>query len=114
MMPPWKRFKADHFLIYVIDPLLVKVFSEGKNHALRLNVHLDNCLVHSSNAAKEYADDNSLIAVPDLTYNSNLAPSDFWLFGHITICLANHVCNDIAALLEAVIEVLNEIRLSDL
>jgi hypothetical protein len=35
MIPPWGRFKTKHFLPYIMDPLLAKVFLEGgKSHAL--------------------------------------------------------------------------------
>jgi hypothetical protein len=43
-----------------------------------------------------------------------LAPSDFWLFGHVKRFLVCRVFNDADELLEAVIEFLNEIQPSEL
>jgi hypothetical protein len=55
MTPPGGPLNTEHFLTHIMDPLLAKVFSEGrKNHTLRLIVHLDNFLVHCSNATKQF------------------------------------------------------------
>jgi hypothetical protein len=49
-------------------------------------------------------DENSLVTVPHPPFSSDLAPSDFWLFGHMKISLAGPVFNDVDELLEVVIE----------
>jgi hypothetical protein len=98
-----------------MNPLLVKVFPEGrKRHALGLSVHLDNCRVHSSNASKQFFDGRSLIPVPHPPYNPDLARSDFWRFSHIKTSLGGRVFNDADEVLDAVIELLNEIQPSKL
>jgi hypothetical protein len=43
-----------------------------------------------------------------------LAPSDFWLFGHIKTSVAGRVFNHADELLEAVIEFLNDMKPSEL
>jgi hypothetical protein len=54
-MPPGGRFNMESFLAYAIDRLLAKACSEGrKNHALQLNIHLNNCRIHSSNASTQF------------------------------------------------------------
>jgi hypothetical protein len=65
MMPPRGRFNIEYFLIHVLDPLLPKVFPEGrKSHTLRLCVHLDNCRVRLSKRQDNF-DENSLVTAPD-------------------------------------------------
>jgi hypothetical protein len=59
-------------------------------------------------------DENSLVSVLHPGCSADLAPSDFWLFGHIKTSLAGHVFDDVDELLEAIIEFLNEIRSSEL
>jgi hypothetical protein len=54
------------------------------------------------------------MTVPHPPYSSDLALSDFWLFGHIKTSLAARVFNDADELLEAVIEFLNKIQPSEL
>jgi histone-lysine N-methyltransferase SETMAR len=115
MSPARGRFSTEYFFTDLIDPLLAKLFVEGKkSRALRLNVHLNNCRVHSSNALKQFSDENSLVTVPHPPDSPDLAPSNFWLFGQIKTSLAGHAINDVDVLLEAVIEFLNDIRLSEL
>jgi histone-lysine N-methyltransferase SETMAR len=108
MMPPGGHFNTEYFLTHLMDPLLVKVFPEGrKSYALRLSVHLNNSQVRSSNAPKQFVDGNSLVTVPHPPYSPDLAPFDFCLFSHIKISLAGRVFNDADELLEVVIEFLN-------
>jgi hypothetical protein len=98
-----------------MDPLLAKVFPEGrKSYAFRLSVHLDHCWVHSWNASKQCFDGNSLVTLPYPPYIPGFAPFDFWLFGHIKTSLADRVFDDVDELLEAVIEFLSEIQPSEL
>jgi hypothetical protein len=53
IMLPRGFLNTEYFLIHIMDPLLAKVFPEGrKGHARRLSVHLDNCRVHSSNGSQ--------------------------------------------------------------
>jgi hypothetical protein len=58
--------------------------------------------------------ENSLVAVFHPPYNPGLAPSDFWLFGHIKISLGGPVFNDFDELRQADIMFLNEIQPSKL
>jgi hypothetical protein len=44
--------------------------------------------------------ENSLVTVPHPPYSPDLAPSDFWLSGHIKASLAGRVFNDVSELLE--------------
>jgi hypothetical protein len=51
MIESGRGFNTEYFLTHMLDPLLAKVFSEGRtSHAVQLSVHSDSCLVHSSNA----------------------------------------------------------------
>jgi hypothetical protein len=59
-------------------------------------------------------DDNFLVTVRHPTYNPELAPSDFRLFGHVKTSLADGVSNDVDELLEAVVEFLSKIQPSEL
>jgi hypothetical protein len=49
-------------------------------------------------------DKNSLAFVPRPLSSLDLAPPDFWFFGHIKTCLEDRVFNDVDDLLETVIE----------
>jgi hypothetical protein len=75
----------------------------GRNRALQLSVHLNNCRVHSSNESKQFSPKFSRYCSSSAT-QYDLAPSNFWLFGDINISLAGCVFNDIDEILESVIE----------
>jgi hypothetical protein len=55
-----------------------------------------------------------LATIPHPPYSLDLAPSDFWLFGHIKTSLADRVFSHINKFLEAVIPFLTEIHPSEL
>jgi hypothetical protein len=48
--------------------------------------------------------------VPRPLYSHDLAPSDFWLFGHAKISLVGQTFDEPGQLLDAVTELLNEIQ----
>jgi hypothetical protein len=62
---------------------------------------------------KTVFDENSLVTVPHPPYSPDLAPSDFWVFGHIKTSVVDCGFNDADELVEAVIRFLNEIQLSE-
>jgi hypothetical protein len=53
--------------------------------------------------------ENSFVTVHYLPYGPDLAPSHFWLFGHIETFLLDRVFDDMNQLLETVIELSDEI-----
>jgi hypothetical protein len=67
-----------------MPPLVQTIFPQGKTrHPPRLIVHLDNCRVHFSKVTEQFFIENQLLHVSHPSYSPDLAPSDFWLFGHI-------------------------------
>jgi hypothetical protein len=63
---------------------------------------------------KIFFDENSVVIIPHPSYSPDLAPSDFCVCGHIKTSFTGRVFNDVDELLEAVIEFVNEIQLSEL
>jgi hypothetical protein len=61
-----------------------------------------------------FLSENSLVTVRRRPDNPGLAPFNFWLFAYIKTSLAGGVFSDVNELLQAVIELLNEIQLSEL
>jgi hypothetical protein len=77
------------FLSDILEPLTLAVFSNGrKPHFRQLSLQLDNCGVHHSKASENFVAENSIIRVPHPSYSPDLAPSDFWPFGHMRAALA--------------------------
>jgi histone-lysine N-methyltransferase SETMAR len=71
---------------------------------------LDNCPVHFSNATEQFITENHIEHVPHRPYSPDLAPSDFWLFGHVKTSLIGQTFDEAEQLLEAITEFLNEIQ----
>jgi hypothetical protein len=97
---PIKRL-VQHFVDNVLTNFLPKIFPFGRrSHALRLHCHLENCRVRFSNALEQFSTENEIVHLPHPALSSDLAPSDFWLFGHMKAALAEQVFDQLEELLE--------------
>jgi histone-lysine N-methyltransferase SETMAR len=91
--------------------MVAKGFPRGRiPHTRRLQLHLDNCRVHFSKATEQFITENHIGRVPHPPYSPDLAPSDFWLFGHVKTSLVGQIFDEPEQLLEAITEFLNEIQ----
>jgi histone-lysine N-methyltransferase SETMAR len=71
---------------------------------------LDNCRVYFSKATQQFVTENHIGLVPHPPYSPDLAPSDFWLFGHVKTSLVGQTFDEPEQLLEVITEFLNEIQ----
>jgi hypothetical protein len=86
---------------------------EKEKPCISTESHLANCCVRSSNASKQFCDENlSLLFFLHHTVLAWQHPISG--FGHFHTLLASRVFNDIDELLEAVVEFLNELQPSEL
>jgi hypothetical protein len=89
LMTSQNQFNLQYFVEHIRVPLVQEIFPHGRNrHALRLHLHLDNCLVHFSTVAEQFCNANDILRIPHPPSSLDLAPSDFWLFGRIQTALA--------------------------
>jgi transposase len=115
LMPSQRGFNSEYFLTEIMQPLLDKNFPEGRlAHTSRLIVHLSNCRVHFSKLSQKSFDENSLHRVPQPPYSPDITQSDFWFFDHMKSALEKSQFKEPEDLLEAIIEFLKEIHLSEL
>jgi hypothetical protein len=99
-----------HFVDNVLTNFLPKVIPYGRRrHALRLHCHLENCRVRFLNASEQFSIENQIVHLPHPALSTDLAPSDFWFFGHMKAALAGQVFDQLEELLEAITIVLEEI-----
>jgi hypothetical protein len=95
----------------VLTPMVAKVFPQGRiPHTGRLQLHFGNCRVYFSKVTEQFITDNHLGSVPHPPYSPNLAPSNFWLFGHVKTSLVGHTFDDPEQRLVAISEFLNEMQ----
>jgi hypothetical protein len=115
LMISQRGFNSEYFFTAIMQSLLDKRFPEGRPaHTSRLMVHFDNCRVHFSKLSLKFFDENSLRRVPLPLYSSDIAPSDFWLFGHMKIALEGSHFKEPENLLETITEFLKEMHSSKL
>jgi hypothetical protein len=89
LMAEWHSYNTQYFLDNILQAILRAIFARSwKPHSRWLSVYLDNCRVHRSKAADTFFIENGVIQGPRPVYSSDLAPSDFWLFGHIKASFA--------------------------
>jgi hypothetical protein len=77
----------------------------------KLVVHADNAKPHVGKRVKQYLDENGLRGAPYPLYSSDIAPSDFSLFGHVKRMLQETEFQTADKLPEVVVQILNDISL---
>jgi hypothetical protein len=75
---------------------------------------LDNCRVHFSRVIEPFIARNHISRVPQLAYSPDLAPSDFWLFGHLKNSLTGRMFDDPEEFLDVITSFLEEVHPSKL
>jgi histone-lysine N-methyltransferase SETMAR len=79
-----QRFNTTSFIKEIINDLVANLkatypIPDTKWYRLRL----DNDRPHTSQDSVKYIDRHTLVRVPHSPYSPDLAPSDFFLFGHL-------------------------------
>jgi hypothetical protein len=72
-------------------------------------VHMDNARHHNSGGAQRYTEVSRAERLPHSAYSSDLAPSDFFLFGYIKEKTSDDNCESREDLSNAIIEILTEV-----
>jgi histone-lysine N-methyltransferase SETMAR len=75
---------------------------------------LDNCRVNFSRVTEQFIARNHVSRVPQPAYSPDLAPSDFWLFGHLKNSLTGRMFDDPEELLDGITTFLEEVQPSEL
>jgi transposase len=80
----------------------------------KLMVHADNARPHVAKRIKQYLEDNNLKSAPHAPYSPDLAPSDFFLFGHMKRLLQGTEFQTAEEFLDEVVRTLADIPLETL
>jgi histone-lysine N-methyltransferase SETMAR len=79
-LPKRQKFNAYHYIDRILQSLLESC-STGRVPGLI--IHMDNARPNKARKALEFCRENRLEMAPHPPYSPNLAPSDFFLFGHV-------------------------------
>jgi hypothetical protein len=108
-------YNAHYFHSNVMEPLLSAIFPNGRKPQARwLSAKLAHCTVHRSKASENFFAENDIVRLPYLVCNRDLAPSDFWLFGHTNGAVTGQQFTGPADLLDGIRASLDEIQKSKL
>jgi hypothetical protein len=119
LMTSQSTLNSHYFVDSVLTCLPPKIFPQGRwHHALRLHCHFENCPVHFLKASEQF----SLKRKPFMylthglhpSYTPDLAPSNFWIFGHVKATLVRQAYGRPEELLDTTTAVLREIQMSEL
>jgi histone-lysine N-methyltransferase SETMAR len=114
LMTLQRSFNSEYFVSHVLTPTVAKLFPRGTiPHTRRLQLHLYKCRIHFSKATEQFITGNLIGHVPHPPYSPDLAPSDFWPFGHVNTSLVGQTFDEPEQPLGAITEFLNEIQLPE-
>jgi histone-lysine N-methyltransferase SETMAR len=107
-----RKFNADYCFAEILEPLSQWRSIEAVGNEQTLLVHADNARPHTAKLSTQCFNENRMKSAHILhtPYSPDLAPSDFYLFGDVKICLAGLSFEDADQLLAAVEAVLEGIE----
>jgi hypothetical protein len=106
-LPKGRTFNAEYYR----DNILVALTQlQPEDHGRKFVVHTDNARAHAAQKYRTFCEENGLRLAPHPPYLSDLAPSDFFLFGYVKECLKGMIFPSYEELLDAIGEVMTGIE----
>jgi hypothetical protein len=105
-----RKFNAGHYIAEILESLSQWRSIEAAGNERKLLVHADNARPHTAKLSTQYFNENGMKSAPHPPHSPDLAPPDFYLFGHVKRCLAGLSFEDADRFLAAVEGVLEGIE----
>ena len=102
-------FNADYFIGEILEQIVIKTNEDREKIKKQLVLHYDNAGPHTAKKVREYLTQNDIQRAPQPPYSPDLAPSDFYLFGHIKTQLQGFNFSSVDELLSQVHTILARI-----
>jgi hypothetical protein len=110
VLPKGFKFNASYEGTQIIDPLSkLQRTQVGRTHQ-KLIMHADNARPHTAKMTSQFTEQNSMQRAPYPAHSSDLAPSDFCLFGDVKQFLSGCQFTDQDSLLQAASDILVDIK----
>jgi hypothetical protein len=108
-LPAGVRYDAEFFCAYVL-PDMERNLCDGKHRKMRRGVylHLGNARGHNAKRSRQEIARTKVSRVVHLAYSPDVAPSDFFLFGHLTGEMAGFSANSRADILSEIRRIFQE------
>jgi histone-lysine N-methyltransferase SETMAR len=105
-LPKGKPFNTEYYCVNILTEVLpLRPQADGR----RLVIHADDARPHTVRKCRAFCEENRLCLAVHPPYSPDLAPSDFFLFGHIKHCLQGIAFPSRAELLAAIYEIVGAI-----
>jgi histone-lysine N-methyltransferase SETMAR len=101
-LPKGAKFNASYDTNEILDEIRKWRDAHRTKRTRCLIVHADNARPHTARASLEYLEANGMEKAPHPPYLPDLAPSEFFLFGHIKRMLCGRAFGSSGELLSAV------------
>jgi transposase len=111
VLPKGMTFNADYYRDNILSALTEYLPESEERH---LVIHADNARPHTAEKCRIFCEENGLRLVTHPPYSPDLAPSDFFLFGHVKNRLQGRVFESQDDLVAAITEELQNIELETL
>jgi hypothetical protein len=77
------KFNAGHYVSKGLTPLSEWWCERGGGDFRKLIVHADNARLHKASVSQQFMAQNAMVIAAHQSYSPDLAPSDFYLLGHV-------------------------------
>jgi hypothetical protein len=77
------KFNAGYYVSKVLTLLSEWLCERGGGDFRKLIVHADNARPHKATVSQQFMTRNEMVIAAHPPYSQDLAPSDFYLFGHV-------------------------------
>jgi histone-lysine N-methyltransferase SETMAR len=78
-----RKLNAGYYASKVLTPLSERWRERGGGDLRKLIVHADNARPHKATVSQQFMARNKIVITSHPPYSPDLAPSDFYLFGHV-------------------------------
>jgi histone-lysine N-methyltransferase SETMAR len=83
-LPKGQRFNANYYVDMILRPILE---NRSRGPGLHFIIHADNARPDTAQKTLKFCQENGLKMAPHPPYSPDLAPSDFFIFGHVKYAL---------------------------
>jgi histone-lysine N-methyltransferase SETMAR len=110
LLPQGQKMNSNYFAENIIRPLSALCYPNGRQaHERRVSLHFDNAPIHNTKVVDDAIGSLGLKKLEHPPYSPDLAPCDFFLFGHVKGRLNGCSFATPDEIFAAVQEVINEI-----
>jgi hypothetical protein len=95
-----RKFNADYYTVEILEPLSQWNSIETAGNERKLLMHVNNARPHTAKLSTQYFHENRMKSAPHPPYFPDLAPSDFYLFRYVKMCLAGLSFEDVDQFLQ--------------